>query len=194
MNLNCLLTGVGGQGTVLASKLIARAGVARGLFARTSETIGMAQRGGSVTSHVRVGKDVKSAIIPKGTADVMIAFEPSEAVRNLAYLKPHGACIVASKPVQPVTASLGSGGYNSQEMIDFLKANVGTLLVVDGDAMTQKAGNPKTLNVILLGAALPYLGFEEGEIERAIHEALPEKIWSVNIQALEIGGQCHADE
>ncbi|MEG2570238.1 MAG: 2-oxoacid:acceptor oxidoreductase family protein, partial [Clostridia bacterium] len=71
---------------------------------------------------------------------------------------------------------------------------VGTLLVVDGDAMTQKAGNPKTLNVILLGAALPYLGFEEDEIERAIHEALPEKIWSVNIKALEIGGQCHADE
>ena len=97
MNKNCLLCGVGGQGVVLASKLIAYAAMEKGMFVRTSETIGMAQRGGSVVSHVRVGEEIHSPMIPKGSADVLLAFEPAEAVRNLSYLKKGGIVIVNQK-------------------------------------------------------------------------------------------------
>ncbi|MBQ5587217.1 MAG: 2-oxoacid:acceptor oxidoreductase family protein, partial [Selenomonadales bacterium] len=91
---NCLLCGVGGQGTVLASRIIASAAMEKGLFARTAETIGMAQRGGSVVSHVRLGDDIQSSLIPLGQAELLIAFEPCEAVRCLPYLKADATIIV----------------------------------------------------------------------------------------------------
>jgi indolepyruvate ferredoxin oxidoreductase beta subunit len=94
MGKNCLLCGVGGQGVVLASKLIAYAAMEKGLNVRTSETIGMSQRGGSVVTHVRMGETVHSPMIPKGAADVIMAFEPAEAVRNLSYLKKDGVMVV----------------------------------------------------------------------------------------------------
>ena len=110
MNKNCLLCGVGGQGVILASKLIAYAAMEKGMSVRTSETIGMAQRGGSVVSHVRIGEKTYSPMIPKGSADVLLAFEPAEAVRSLPYLKAgkeEGCVIVNRKAVQPVTSALG---------------------------------------------------------------------------------------
>ena len=103
MNKNCLLCGVGGQGVVLASKLIAYAAMDKGMDVRTSETIGMAQRGGSVVSHVRMGTKIHSPMIPKGCADVIMAFEPAEAVRCLPYLKEGGVAVVNQKAVQPLT-------------------------------------------------------------------------------------------
>lgn len=188
MSFNCLMTGVGGQGTVLASKLLAQSAMRSGLFARTSETIGMAQRGGSVVSHVRIG-DTASALIPKGSADLIIAFEPSEAVRSLPYLKPDGKCVVAKKPVQPITASLGNGSYDVGKILHYLKDHVQALTIVDGDALTEAAGHPKTLNIILLGVALgrDYLNIEPHIIQDAIRSALPQKLWDINIRALEIG-------
>ena len=107
---NILLAGVGGQGTVLASKLLARAAMDAGLNVRTAETIGMAQRGGCVVSHVRTGDDIASPLVPKHTADVMIAFEPAEAVRCLDYLAPDGAVIVNKKAVMPITVNFGGTG------------------------------------------------------------------------------------
>ena len=104
--MNCLLAGVGGQGTVLASKLIAQSAMNRGLNARTAETIGMAQRGGCVVSHVRGGKKIHSPLIPQHKADLIIGFEPAEAVRCLPYLKEGGAVIASIKAVKPVTATL----------------------------------------------------------------------------------------
>ena len=98
---SCLLCGVGGQGTVLASRIIAAAAMAKGLRAKTAETIGMAQRGGSVVSHVRIGEAIASPTIPLGTADVMIGFEPGEAAANIKYLKEDGILIVSSKQVKP---------------------------------------------------------------------------------------------
>ena len=170
MNKNCLLCGVGGQGVVLASKLIAYGAMEKGMFVRTSETIGMAQRGGSVVSHVRMGEEIHSPMIPKGCADVLLAFEkevlgiyisghPMEAceeVCNLSYLRrgsKEGIVIVNKKAVQPVTATLGNGGYDSSKMLSYLKEHVKNLYVVDGEAICKKAGSPKTLNVALLGAA-----------------------------------------
>ena len=106
MKKDILICGVGGQGTVLASKIIAAAAMEAGDPVHSAETIGMAQRGGPVTSHVRIGEEAYSPLIPFGSADMILAFEPAEAVRNLRYLKPDGIVIVNSVPVKPVTESL----------------------------------------------------------------------------------------
>ena len=106
MNKNILLCGVGGQGIVLASKLIAQAAMENSLPVMSAETIGMAQKGGSVFSHVRIGSNLSTPMIPKGGADVIIGFEPAEAVRMLPYLKKDGTVIVNSCPTKPVTAML----------------------------------------------------------------------------------------
>ena len=141
MRKNCLLCGVGGQGVVLASKLIAYAALDKGMFVRTTETIGMAQRGGSVVSHVRMGEEIHSPMIPKGQADVILAFEPAEAVRSLPYLREGGMLIVNRKAVKPVTATLGGGQYDGHEMLDFLKKKVDNLLIMDGEAVCRQAGS-----------------------------------------------------
>ena len=114
--MNILLCGVGGQGTVLASKLLAQCAIDRGVPAHTAETIGMAQRGGCVVSHVRIG-EAYSPLIPEHTADLIIAFEPAEAVRCLNYLKPNGAVIVNRRAIKPVTDSL-SGHYSGEDMLN----------------------------------------------------------------------------
>lgn len=115
MNKDVLICGVGGQGTVLASKLLAAAAMEEGNKVHSAETIGMAQRGGSVTSHVRIGDRAYSPLIPSGGADMIMAFEPSEAVRNLSYLKQDGVVIVNSVPVKPTTESLNDTGYDGTE-------------------------------------------------------------------------------
>ena len=121
MNKDILICGVGGQGTVLASRIIAAAAMAEGSTVHSAESIGMAQRGGPVTSHVRIGADAFSPLIPKGSADLIIAFEPAEAVRNLDYLKKNGAVIVNENCIKPVTESLNPTGYDGSEMITSLK-------------------------------------------------------------------------
>ena len=132
MNKDILLCGVGGQGTVLASKLIASAAMRDGNIVHSAETIGMAQRGGSVTSHVRIGEKASAPLNPLGSADLILAFEPSEAVRNLKYLKKDGVVIVNSVPVKPVTESLKSTGYDGSEMIEYLKKKC-SVIVVDAE-------------------------------------------------------------
>ncbi|MBP3414057.1 MAG: indolepyruvate oxidoreductase subunit beta [Clostridia bacterium] len=183
-----LITGVGGQGIVLASKLIARAAIDAGQHVRTSETIGMSQRGGCVVSHVRVG-GVQSPMIPLGNADVIIGFEPAEAVRCLSYLKEGGAVIVAKKGVIPVTSSLGGGKYDPDEMIEYLKKNVDRLIVVDGDAICEQCGSAKVLNVALLGAAaaagLP--GISPDALEQAVASMVPAKFLEINKMAFALG-------
>lgn len=188
MNTNCLLCGVGGQGTVLASKLISAAAMKKGLKARSAETIGMAQRGGCVVSHVRIGDQIYSPLIPKGGADVIIAFEPAEAVRCLPYLKKNGTVIVNTKPVIPVTASLGIGSYTGAEMIQYLQEHVQNLIVVNGDEIAEKLHSAKALNVALLGAAAKSgaLGLSIEELEDVILERIPEKFRELNLNALHI--------
>ena len=154
MQKNILLTGGGGQGTVLASKLIAAAAMQKGLPVMSAETIGMAQKGGSVFSHLRIGDDVMSPMIRRGTADLLLAFEPAEAVRMLPYLREDGTVVVNSHPVMPVTAALKGTDYTGREMITYLQENVRHLLVIDGWQAMQDLKNPKVLNVVMLGAAL----------------------------------------
>ena len=122
--LNCLLAGVGGQGTVLASKLLAQAAIKQGLQARTAETIGMAQRGGCVVSHVRIGRESYSPLITVGQADVLIGFEPAEAVRCLSYLKKGGTVIVSNNAIKPITDTFSKVPYDEKVMLDYLKKQV----------------------------------------------------------------------
>ena len=136
MNKNIILCGVGGQGTVLASKLIAAAAMEKGIPVMSAETIGMAQRGGSVFSHVRMGENLYSPMIAKGTADMILGFEPGETVRMLPYLKKNGAVVVSNRAVMPVTASLAKTGYNGASMIEYLETQVDQVLVIDTDQHT----------------------------------------------------------
>ena len=187
--MNWLLAGVGGQGTVLASKVLAQAGMNRGLDVRTAETIGMAQRGGCVVSHVRMGEDIASPMIPKGGADVLIGFEPAEAVRCLPYLKPDGLVVVNTKAVQPVTATLTGAGYDGAAMLDALTRQVARLLLVDGEAVCRLCGSSKVLNVALLGAAVGsrQTDLTLEEVEAALRQRLPECFQKINGKALREG-------
>ena len=188
MNRNILICGVGGQGMVLTSKLLAKAAMAKGFFARTAETIGMAQRGGSVVSHVRVGESF-SPLIPKGSADVILALEPAEAVRCLSYLKPGGAVIASRKAVKPVTAALSGSGYSAEEMLSYL-ASKARLIAVDTEAVCREAGSDRAANMAILGAAAASgaLGFDLSEIEAVLQE-LGGKFLPVNVCALRLGAE-----
>ena len=194
--MNCILAGVGGQGTVLASKLIAQAGRMAGRQVRTAETIGMAQRGGCVVSHVRTGDVVLSPLVPLGQADVLIGFEPAEAVRCLPYLKAEGTAIVCTKAVRPVTASLTGSAYDGSEMVEYLQKNVPHLILVDGEAICAAVGSPRALNVALLGAALPALGIAPADMEQALRASVRPQFVEMNLAALRLGAQAQkkADE
>ena len=182
---NILLCGVGGQGTVLASKLLAQCAINRGLGAHTAETIGMAQRGGCVVSHVRIGA-AASPLIPEHAADLILAFEPAEGLR---YLKPGGAVVANSRAIKPVTDSL-SGSYSGDAMLAYLRENIANLTVVDGDAVCAACGSPKVLNLALLGAAAKsgVLGFTAEELCRAIDEKIPERFRALNKKAIALSG------
>ena len=191
MSRSCLLCGVGGQGVVLASRLIAYAAMEQGDFVRTTETIGMAQRGGSVVSHVRAGSEVHSPIIPAGTADVIIAFEPGEAVRCLPYLKEGGMVVTNRQIVKPVSASLGGSTYNAEEMLDYLQKKAGRVIIIDGENICREAGSPKVLNVALLGAAAKSgaLGISLEEMAEAVRRNVKERFIELNEKALMLGSQ-----
>ena len=194
--INCIVTGVGGQGTVLASKLIAQSAMNKGMKVRTSETIGMSQRGGGVVSHVRIGDEIHSPLININSADVIIGFEPAEAVRYLPYLKEGGTVIVANNPIKPVTDSLSDVDYNGSDMIKYLKDNVKHLFVLDAETVFVECGSAKVLNTALLGvtAASGVLGFSMEEMEKSIHEKVREKFIDLNIKALHFGAKTYIEQ
>ena len=192
MNKDILICGVGGQGTVLASKLIAAAAMNCGNTVHSAETIGMAQRGGSVTSHVRIGDTAFSPLIPKGTADILLAFEPAEAVRNLSYLKKDGAVIVNSNPVKPTTESLNDTGYDGTELLAYLKTKC-TCLVIDAEALCSPFGSSRYFNVAILGAAAGtgWLGLSSDALLQEIENRVPQKFVETNKKAF-LAGIAHA--
>ena len=197
---NIILCGVGGQGTILASRLLADAAMKRGAEVKTAETIGMAQRGGSVFSHMRIGRDLHSPLIGPGCADLIIGFEPAEVIRHLPYLKEDGRAVVSDRPVMPVSAMIGAAPYPAEEVLAYLKANVKHLTLVDaaraakelGSTLVDAAraakelGSAKVLNVVLLGAALRSgaLDLTEEELLAAVYARVPERFRALNEAAL----------
>ena len=187
MNKDVMICGVGGQGTVLASKIIAASAMNEGHTVHSAETIGMAQRGGPVTSHVRVGESAYSPLIPIGGADLLIAFEPSEAVRSLRYLKDDGCVIVNRVPVKP-TALGSSEGYDGQAEIAFLRSRC-SCLVVDSGELCDPFGSTKFFNIAVLGAAAGagVLGLSADTIRKTIVGTVPERFREKNLAAFEAG-------
>lgn len=193
MKKDILICGVGGQGTVLASKIIAASAMEAGDPVHSAETIGMAQRGGPVTSHVRIGEEAYSPLIPFGSADMILAFEPAEAVRNLRYLKPDGIVIVNSVPVKPVTESLMPTGYDGTEMIAYLKKKC-TCIVIDGEALCRPFGSSRYFNIAILGvaAASGRLGIAKEIVLQEIERRVPEKYLEANKAAFQAGAEIGA--
>lgn len=184
---NVVLTGIGGQGTVLAAKILAQAAQARGWHVRTAETIGMAQRGGSVTSHVRMGNEgehVASPLVGAGAADMLIAFEPGEAARMLGLLDAQGVL---------VTASLSKTVYAAAPVLEALKKREGSTVVVDESALLELVGNSKALNIVLLTVAIsqrdaqgnPLLGISLNEFKEAIRVCVKPKFVDMNLAAVD---------
>ena len=188
MNKDILICGVGGQGTVLASKIIAAAAMKEGSAVHSAETIGMSQRGGSVTSHVRVGEDCFSPLIPFGSADIILAFEPSEAVRNIKYLKENGVAVVNTAATMPVTASLSDTGYDGSQMTAWLKDKC-SCIFVNADEVCAPFGSSRYFNIIMLGIAAGSgkLGISRQTLLDQIEERVPEKYVALNKEAFLAG-------
>lgn len=186
MNKNILLCGVGGQGIVLTSKLTASCAMAKGLDVMSAETIGMAQKGGSVFSFLRLGEGIHSPMFGQKQADILIAFEPAEAVRMLPYLKDGGCAVVNMHPIKPVTASLKGSDYNGDEMIKYIAENVFETYFVDGDAMCRELGSPRVLNMVMLGQALRtgYLPFTADDAVEAMKKTVKPQFAKLNEVAL----------
>lgn len=192
--INILLAGVGGQGTVLAAKVLAKAAQSKGWQVRTAETIGMAQRGGSVTSHVRMGSDgeaVQAPLVTKGTADVVIAFEPGEAARALLYLAPEGVLVTATSAIQPVTAALAGAPYNGEAVVSALQQSVAGSTVrfvpVDDQALVAAAGNRKALNMMLLAVAVAQnrIPLTIDELKAAVAACVKPQFLTMNLKAID---------
>ena len=195
---NVLLTGVGGQGTVLAAKVLAQAAQAKGWQVRTAETIGMAQRGGSVVSHVRMGDNGEEVIAPlvaKGTADMIIAFEPAEAARVLPYLAPDGVMVSATTSIQPITAALSTEPYLAEATIASLEKRLtvragvpARFVLVDDEAVLSQVGNRKALNTVLLAFALKtgHLPLSLDDLRDAVRACVKPRFVELNLAAIDL--------
>lgn len=189
--INILLAGVGGQGTVLAAKVLAQAAQHKGWQVRTAETIGMAQRGGNVTSHVRMGNNgecVHSSLLAKGSAQLIVAFEPAEAARALEYLARDGLLVTASTAVQPVTVALSGGAYRADDVLASLRDKLeDRLVVVDDKGITDSVGSRKVLNTVLLASALQtgIIDLDADDLRRAIEACVKPQFIGLNQHAVD---------
>ena len=181
-----LLVGVGGQGTILATKILSEGLVRKGYDVKMSEIHGMSQRGGSVTTHVRFGSKVSSPIVPVGEADVLVAFEKVEAVRWLNYLKKDGTLVVNDFEIYSLPVLTGAAVY-PDGIIEKLMAEVPKLKVLNAGAMAEEIGNIKAQNVVLLGALVKAMGLESLDWESVIEELVPARLLELNIAAFKAG-------
>ncbi len=186
---NILICGVGGQGIVLTSKLIAAAAMESGMPVMSAETIGMAQKGGSVFSFLRVGEGLFCPMFAPGCADILIAFEPAEAVRMLPYLRKGGRIIVNTHPIMPVTATLQGSDYTGAEMLDYLSRQDAELTLIDGESACAEIDSARALNMIMLGQAVQsgVLPFTVGEIEEVMKKTVKPQFIEMNSKALRYG-------
>ncbi|SHE98028.1 indolepyruvate ferredoxin oxidoreductase beta subunit [Desulforamulus putei DSM 12395] len=184
--INILLVGVGGQGTILATRVLAKAAQDAGYDIKVSEIKGMAQRGGSVVTQVRLGEKVYSPIISQGGADVILAFEKMEALRWLSYLKPDGHMIVNDQAIPPVPVLTGAAVYPTDCLARVKQAATHTI-VVDALNIAIGCGNPRAANVVLIGLLARRLPIAKDTWLQALQARVPEKFLDVNLKAFEKG-------
>ena len=186
MTYNILIAGVGGQGTLLASKLMGMVFMGKGYDIKVSEVHGMSQRGGSVVTYVRFGDKVSSTVIEKGEADMVLSFELLESARWLPYLKKDGVLISNTQKINPMPVITGQAAY-PEDIAEKLRATGVRLHTVDALSLALKAGSAKSVNVALLGVAARYLGVERELWEEAIRSAVPPKTVETNLAAFAAG-------
>lgn len=178
--IDLLITGVGGQGAILASDIIGKAAVVSGIPIRAAETHGMAQRGGSVVNHIRLGSDFGS-MIPKKGADIMLALEPMEAVRYLDFLKDGGVIIVNTQPIIPVTVTSGMAKYpDVQEILDTLSEKY-IVKAFNADDLAYEAGSRLAMNVAMVGAVSGYLPVPKESLLESVKALVPQKTIEINV-------------
>ena len=190
--VNILIVGVGGQGVILMSELLGKAAVDSGLNVKGSEVLGMAQRGGSVQSNIRFGNGVHSPLTPEGQCDVLIALEPTEALRNINYLSDSSIVILNSKKIVPYTVSLGMSRYPSlEEILDKLYQATKRVITLNAAQIAEEAGNPLAVNSVMVGGlfATGRLPLNVETMKTIIHARFPFKLASDNIKAFELGYQ-----
>jgi len=186
--MNFLITGVGGQGTVLASDIMAAVGLAADYDVKKSDILGLAIRGGAVISHVRWGERVHSPIVPEGRADYLVAFEILEGLRWLDQVRPQGAIMINQQEIHPVSVSSGFATYPDQENVEeSLQHVAASVYRVPGLEMARKLGNARVLNVVLLGAISALLPVEPETWEGVLEERVPPRYRNLNIQAFRNG-------
>ncbi len=186
MKLDIVISGVGGQGAILASDIIGKAAVLEGVPIRAAETHGMAQRGGSVVNHIRLGCELGS-MIPLHGADVLLALEPAEALRYIDYLSDDGVVIVNTQPVFPITVTSGGDEYpDVSEIVGVLKSAY-KVVVFNALELAIEAGHPQAMNVVMVGAVSNYLPMSEELLIDCIKRMVPPKTVDINVRAFELG-------
>jgi indolepyruvate ferredoxin oxidoreductase beta subunit len=186
--MDLLVTGVGGQGVVLASDIISETALAAGFDVKKTDTLGMAQRGGSVVSHVRLAPKVWSPLIKDGEADLLLAFEKLEAARWSHYLKPGAIAIVNNYQQPPLSVSLGQEKYPTDAQITAaLKRRTDQVYFIDGNKRAKELGNVRTLNIYMLGCFSVFAPLDIDVWKESISRRMPENIREINLTAFEKG-------
>lgn len=186
--INFMITGVGGQGTILASDILAAVGVATGYDVKKSDILGLAVRGGAVVGHVRWGERVRSPIVPEGRVDYLVAFEILEGLRWLNQVHPGGTILINQQEIHPVSVSSGIATYPDEETVDrALRGVVERVYRIPGLDITQELGSARVLNVVLLGALSAMLSVKPETWESVLKERVPSRFVDLNLRAFHQG-------
>ena len=183
---NVMIVGVGGQGSLLASKLLGRLLLGKGYDIKVSEVHGMSQRGGSVVTYVRFGEKVYSPVIDKGEADFIVSFELLEAARWTEFLKPGGKLIANTQQINPMPVIIGAAEYPS-ELVEKMKAAGIDIDAMDALSLACEAGSPKAVNLVLMGRLSKYFDIPQEEWMAAIEQSVPSKFLEMNKKAFALG-------
>ena len=185
-SMNIMIVGVGGQGTLLTSRLLGAAAMNEGFDVKVSEVHGMSQRGGSVVTYVKYGEKIASPLIEVGEADIILAFEQLEAARWLKYMKPDGRMIVNTRKIDPMTVITGAATYPAG-VLEKLEAAGAKVTALDALDLAVEAGSPKAVNVVLVGVMAAGMDLDKEVWINAIKETVPAKFLELNLKAFELG-------
>lgn len=183
-----LIAGVGGQGTILTGRIIASLAISEGMDVKTAETHGMAQRGGSVITHVRIGEKVFSPLIPAGDGDFLLSFEKMEALRWLPYLSPKGTVIVNTQELEPLPVLTGEAEY-STGILEEIEGKVGRLIAAEALYIDPVSKNPRMVNTFLLGILAQTMNYSKDKWFKVMEQEIKAKLIDINKQAFEAGWQ-----
>ena len=183
---NVMIVGVGGQGSLLASKLLGHLLLEQGYDVKVSEVHGMSQRGGSVVTYVRYGDKVYSPVIDRGEADYIVSFELLEAARWLPYLKPDGQIVTSTQQIDPMPVITGAATY-PENLVEKMKASGAKVDALDCLALAEQAGSAKAVNIVLMGRLSHYFGAPEEAWMAALEAIVPPKFLEINKKAFELG-------